>query len=223
MHERVQFAALFDLDNTLHNTYVLIIMAIEYAFKELGYPPISRDKINTALGFPLKECYRKLNPNGNIEGLCIAHRDFQSKHLELVVPFPNSVSTLRTLQEKGIKTAVVTSRSRNMSLENLERTGVGEVVDFVVTRDDVINIKPDSEPVQKALTHLGVSAKNAWMTGDAPEDILAGRAAGTKTIAIRGKTTTKELAESCPDYIISDIAEVVPIILTYIKAVTSIS
>ncbi|MEM9379246.1 MAG: TIGR01548 family HAD-type hydrolase [Planctomycetota bacterium] len=76
---------------------------------------------------------------------------------------------------------VVTGRPRADARRFLERHGLVELFDVVVTRDDA-PLKPDPAPVELALSALRV--KSAWMLGDTRDDVVSARRAGVLPIGV---------------------------------------
>jgi len=206
-------AALFDVDGTLLNTVEFVYQACEYTFRVHGLPIKSRDEMALVMGKPLEECYRNLSPEGDPHQLCETHRSFQAKNLHLSVPFSNTLETLRKLKDAGIKIAAVTTRSKQTSLKTLEMSGILGYFDVVVSGEDTVNSKPHPEPLLRALRLLKIRPERAVMIGDTEADILAGKSAGTKTIGVSSGFHGSRIVESHPDFVINDIADVIPIIL----------
>lgn len=79
---------------------------------------------------------------------------------------------------------IVTGRPRRDAEEALDRFGIGDIFDTVVTRDDA-PMKPDPTPVRLALANLGVDC--GWFVGDTVDDITAARLAEVLPIAVAHK------------------------------------
>lgn len=72
----------------------------------------------------------------------------------------------------------------------------------LLTRDDVANVKPDPEHLEKALAILDCKPENALMIGDHPMDIEVGKRAGTKTAGVAtGGHSREQLAAHSPDFV----------------------
>ena len=212
MAER-QGAVFFDLDNTLHNTKEYIVQAFEYALEKHGYPAKPRAEIEKHIGKTLRQCYEILAPKEvNLEELFELHIKYQKDHPGLVVPFPEALNSIRKIRAAGKKTAVITSRTRESALDNLNVTGVGLLMDFVVTKEDVPNPKPFPDAVNMAIHHFRIEPVDAWMVGDKDVDVKAGKAAGTKTIGVTNGDIDQELIDSKPDHLVENISNVVPIV-----------
>lgn len=206
-------AVLFDIDGTLLNTAEFVYQACEFTFRAHRLPMRSRDEMALVMGKPLEECYRHLSPDGDAYQLCETHRSFQAENLHLSAPFCNTLETLRRLKEAGIKIAAITTRSKRTSIKTLEAGGIANYFEVVISGEDIQHPKPHSEPLLKALQQLKIMPEKAVMVGDTDADILAGKSAGTKTIGVSYGFLGPRIADSNPDFLVSDIADVVPIIL----------
>ena len=92
------------------------------------------------------------------------------------------LSTLEYLQDKGIQCAVVSSAPRSFIEPQIKRFKLAHYFPVLITGNDVTRLKPHPEPLLKALDLLKANPEQTIMIGDTRSDILAGKAAGTKTI-----------------------------------------
>jgi phosphoglycolate phosphatase-like HAD superfamily hydrolase len=89
-----------------------------------------------------------------------------------------------------------------------ERTGI--YGDVLVTRDDVEKTKPHPEHLHSALKLLGVPAEQAIMVGDHFMDVMAGKAAGTRTVGFLREGRPADLFDKVqPDFIIRSLDELI--------------
>ena len=102
---------------------------------------------------------------------------------------------LAFLNERRIKTALLTRNSRQSVNTVLARHGLG--FDFIVSREDSAP-KPSPAPVLLICEHLGVRPQEALVVGDYLYDIQAGQAAGCKTLLLQGPRRDYFVAN--PDY-----------------------
>jgi len=89
------------------------------------------------------------------------------------------------------KLGVVTGRPAGDAREFLEREGIADLFDAIVTMDDGPP-KPDPEPVRMALEKLDVT--RAWMVGDTPDDMRAARGSGVVPIGVIAPADDPECA-----------------------------
>lgn len=73
---------------------------------------------------------------------------------------------------------MATSDDRAPTEATLAGLGVAELVDAVVCADDGLPVKPAPDMVLHVCRTLGVPPSRAAMIGDAPADLIMGRAAG---------------------------------------------
>lgn len=98
---------------------------------------------------------------------------------------PGAKQMLKTLQDKGIVTVLVTGSAQKRLLDNLDRDYPTVFPpERRVTALDVKNGKPHPEPYLRGLEKAGVDASQAIVIENAPLGVRAGKAAGIFTIAV---------------------------------------
>ena len=107
-----------------------------------------------------------------------------------------------------VRLAVVTTRARPEAIAFLEHSGLHAYVQAVVTRQDVLRMKPHPEPVRTAANLLGVTVESCLMIGDTINDILAARRAGAYAIGVlSGFGERRELERAGADLILDTAAD----------------
>ncbi|HWF45188.1 MAG TPA: HAD-IA family hydrolase [Candidatus Kapabacteria bacterium] len=205
-------AILFDIDGTLLDTFDFIYGAFEHAFEVHDIPPLPREQISAWMGGPLEEVYTAMVPGCDAPALAETHRVFQSENVHLATLFPATVEVLEYLWKRRFKLGVITTRSLRTSVRTLEMTGIARYFEVIVSAEDVSNHKPHPEPLLKALDKLGVKPERAVMVGDTYADIMAGKNAGTKTVAALYGFGGRSLIETNPDYAIEDIRDLLNVV-----------
>src|SRR5947209_1190792 len=96
-HMRGIEAVLFDVDGTLLDTREFIYQAYKHTLQAHGLSAISLDEIVRVMnmGKSLQESYHYFSLLDDLSELYETHRSFQTQHLSLVVPFPNTQETLK--------------------------------------------------------------------------------------------------------------------------------
>jgi sugar-phosphatase len=117
---------------------------------------------------------------------------------------PGALDLLDDVRARGLRTAIVTSAPRAMTMRVLERCALLDRADTVVTGDDVDQAKPSPAGYLEALRRLGVAADNAIAVEDSPAGAQAAIAAGLRCIVIAGDGTdsawiTASGAQASPD------------------------
>jgi beta-phosphoglucomutase len=103
---------------------------------------------------------------------------------------PGVADFLNELRTAGVRVALC-SASRN-SLHILERLGVRDYFDAVITGNDVQRSKPDPEGMLLAAERLGVKPENCVVVEDAQAGIAAARAAGMRSLGVGYKLDLHE-------------------------------
>ena len=104
------------------------------------------------------------------------------------------------LASKHAILGVVTTKTAKYSVELLEHMGLMDAFDVLIGREDVINPKPDPEPIQKALSKLP-NISDVWMIGDTCMDMLSAKASDVGAVGVRCGYGTDESLATCTDNI----------------------
>lgn len=213
MSERKFDAVLFDIDGTLLNTREFIFQAFEYSIKHHLKKKIDREELVKTTGLHLEKSYRILTGLEDVKDLMVTHDEFQYRNFQLITPFQKTLQTLKTLGLSKVRMGAVTNRYGEQVLRSLKLADLDKYIDVIVTPLDVKNPKPHPESIYKALKKLDVVVRRTLVVGDSPLDIQAGKAAGCLTIGASYGYFGQRLIESKPDFLVSDISEILPIIL----------
>jgi pyrophosphatase PpaX len=129
------------------------------------------------------------------------YRNFQGVHeARLMKPVPGMNEVLAELGRRGYVVGMVTSKTEAPALRPLERYGLAPLLSLCVFHDDTDRHKPDPAPLVLAAERGGFAPADTAYVGDSTHDMLAGRAAGMKTIAaLWGPYTRADLDETGPD------------------------
>ncbi|HEY4368225.1 MAG TPA: HAD family phosphatase [Steroidobacteraceae bacterium] len=173
-------AVLFDFDGTLTPSLPLWIRAYQIAMAQYGIVLdeaevrrrcLFRDWTQVAIDFSIGsgEQFR-----AHVDaGLKVSFLDAQL--------FPLARELIEHCRFHGLQTALVTSSPRGPVADVLDRLVMGGLFDFVICGDEVQNYKPHPEALLTTLAALECAPADAVMIGDSHVDILAGKAAGTRT------------------------------------------
>jgi len=121
--------------------------------------------------------------------------------------------TIEFLREHETPMAII---SRNLgvtvkrALDTLEGVSVDDFV-TIVTRDIPVRFKPDPASVLYAAEKMGIDVERLLVIGDNEYDIIAGNAAGAKTLLLRGVNGDPDW-ELQADYVVDSFAEALRII-----------
>ena len=198
----------FDLDGTIVDSREAYFEAAKIAFHTLGQK-IPEKKASLEIPRKLE---RKQPINDIIKGdlhefLGVYLNAYYSLTEEKTKPVPNISSTLENLSAKA-KLALITMRTvpREKIIKELEKFNIAKYFAYVVTALDTNKPKPSPEALLKCGSVLNVQMCNCIIVGDSISDVRAGKAAGSKTVAVlSGLFSYQELLREKPDLIIKDV------------------
>jgi phosphonatase-like hydrolase len=132
------------------------------------------------------------------------------------MPLPGAEEVFARLKERGIRRALNTGFSKNITDVIMQRLAwVSEKVDFVISSSEVPAGRPAPYMIERLMQQAGVpDARQVIKVGDTEVDIREGQNAGClHSIGITtGAFTRKALEAYEPDFIIDHLTELLPII-----------
>jgi pyrophosphatase PpaX len=206
---------LFDLDGTLIDSVDLIVDSYHHVYQFHGLPPRSRDEILAGLGTPLRVVFGTITDDASrIDAWIATYRAYNLTHHDARVrAYPGAVDMVRQIKSAGHRVGLVTSKNRLGAARGLALVGLGDIMEVIVGADDVVNPKPHAEPVERALSHLGMPAETCLLVGDSHHDIHCGRSAGVWTAGVTwGPFDRRHLEMVMPDYYCDTPEELVQLI-----------
>jgi len=121
---------------------------------------------------------------------------------------PNVSVTLETLSKRS-KLALITMRHvpNQVIQKELDYLGIAQHFSHIVTGLDTAMPKPSPEALIRCTEALGLDLDDCLIAGDSVIDVQAGKAAGTKTVALlSGLYVRAELEKESPDLILPDVS-----------------
>lgn len=132
-----------------------------------------------------------------------------------VVLFADTIPVLQSLRERKYKIGLITNSMLPMWMRDveLEAYNIIDYFDVRITSGDTGYIKPHPIIYETALDMLGVAPENAVFVGDRPAyDIAGANEAGITSVLISPDYLDRELNNVQPDYIISCLSDLLPIL-----------
>ena len=127
--------------------------------------------------------------------------------------FPACRRRLSAFRAGGFRLACVTNKPREFTVDLLDRVGLSDYFDAVISGDDTVEKKPHGAPVLAACARLDVPAADAVMIGDSENDLLSARAAGCRAILVEGGYNEGRSVAALPaDAIVETLVDAVALI-----------
>lgn len=205
---------LFDLDGTLVDTIGLILGSMRHAFAGRERAPTDEAWLSQ-LGRPLVAMLAPyVDGPDDVEHLIARYREHQlAEHDTLIRAYPHATEVVLALHARGHRIGVVTSKAERTARRALDWAGMSPAIGVLVGIESTTAHKPDPTPVRFALEQLGAQASEAWMIGDSPYDLQAGRAAGTRTCAaLWGPFAPAVLEAERPDAVAHGMRDILAIV-----------
>lgn len=176
-----------DFDGTLFNTNVVNYHAYKQALNDEGY--------DITYEFYCEKCngrdYREFLPEiigDNVEMLRVIHDKkmaYYKSHIGKAKVNQDLVDHLTQIKPTTNIALVTTATKRNCN-DMLVAFGLRDIFDLVVTKEDVINPKPNPECYIKAMNHFNAEKENCIIYEDSIQGITAAKNAGVKYIVVKG-------------------------------------
>jgi phosphoglycolate phosphatase len=207
----------FDLDGTLIDSGGEIVAAVNHALEANRKKSLPAATILRFVGDGARMlCARAA-------GLTEKHPDVDrilESYLEYYLDHPTDNTrwmphARAVLDEvRSYRLAIVTNKPRNITDIILGRLGVRSLFSAVIAGGDLPATKPSPQPIVEIAKQFGMNPSQLVVVGDGPQDIEAGRRAGSRTIGVQGGFLAPErLIASQPDVLIDSLADL-PAILT---------
>jgi len=179
---------IFDMDGTIFDTERLLGNSWIETGKAWGldrveevYAKVIGRNVKTAYAI-LREAYGEDFPS---EKFFAERMVLFYSMIEKYVPIKKGASELlRFLRENGIKTAIATSSNKSLAVSNLEKTGMTELFDAVVSGDMVKRGKPDPEIFLKAAEKISAKPEETLVCEDSYTGIQAANEAGMMPVLV---------------------------------------
>ncbi|MFC1690879.1 HAD family hydrolase [Nanoarchaeota archaeon] len=184
-------AVIFDMDGVLTDSFYAWYKTINYTSENFGFGSISEEKFKKTFGQSIETDAKELMQGKTAEEVGKAYSEKFPDFITEVRLIDNAKETLNTLNEKGIKLAIVTNAMRDVTEKILKAKEIRDYFEVIVGGDEVSNAKPDPEPLNKVLELLNVSKEEAVFIGDTIFDVQAGKSANIFTIGYKINADTK--------------------------------
>ena len=207
---------LCDLDGTLVDSRRDISVAFQHAWRTVvgGIPP-SATAIAQHIGKPLSKTVSELggilSPSLLSTFLTTYRRTYARQDARLTQPYPGVILTLQALSTFTL--GIVTTKESEQAEFVLRQLALTHFFQHIQGGGLGLRLKPAPDTILTALAALHCAPPRALMVGDTPADVLAGKAAGTKTCAVTyGFGTREALLQCAPDHVIDSFGELVDLV-----------
>lgn len=195
-------AAIFDLGGTLIDDREMVYVAHKAALSSFNVKPPTKDEFDSSFTSNWVELYEKhglrINPVQVMEKF---EKVTQENNLmKAIKPYNGAMEALERIKKK-MRIALNTSYRRK-ELDAIMKIVLLPKFDAIATGDNLAELKPHPRSINEICSALNVSPADCVMIGDTSADILCGKNAGSRTVAVTwGTNHEKDLAQLNPDII----------------------
>lgn len=207
---------LFDFDYTLVNSESAIVKCFHNTLNKTGLADCDDDTIRHTIGLPMRKAVKIItgtNDEAKVDNFVKAYTVEADLYMTAGTKFfPNTVSTLKELKNRGAKIGIISSKTSHRIKEKFVVDNVPQLVDYIIGSNEVQAHKPDPEGILKALAWFKIAPENVLYTGDSFVDAGAAQNAGVDFAGVTTGTTTAATLQNYPHItIMHDIAELLKI------------
>jgi HAD superfamily hydrolase (TIGR01549 family) len=204
---------IFDVDGTLTSTNDLIFESFRYVSKKyLNINP--RNEEIAALFGPPEDVILKDMSADKYEEIKKDYYDFYTKNHHLADLYPGIKELLEIIKRHNVFLAIFTGKGKQAATITLQKLGIIDLFDSIITGDDVKKHKPSGEGILKFLNEFNLEKDRVLMVGDSTGDIKASREAGIKVASVLWDSLTKEkVLKLGSDYVFYTVEELKKFIL----------
>ena len=218
---------IFDFDGTLANTNGLVLDSWQETLRHYLGHELPERVIEATYGEVLVATMAKLIPGTEVDEAVEYFRAYQEAHQndDVIYVFDGIRDLLVEIRRRGCLIGVGTSRTENTFQDYMKMLGMYDLVDEIITMNDVTRHKPDPETAEAVLRKLAAHDGREWsddlrteaiFIGDTKYDIGCAQNAGIDSVLVGWShyVDEEEMAELgfVPTYRINTPAELLELI-----------
>jgi phosphoglycolate phosphatase len=205
-------AVLFDLDGTLIDSAPDIAAAVNELLALSGRRPLTVAAVTSMIGNGVEKLVeRALNATGDplsaeaLEREQAVMLDIYARHLTgLTTLLPGVRETLDTLRQNGIRLGLATNKQQRFIETVFDHFSLSSLFDVVIGGGPGIVKKPAPDMLIMAMQQLRATRSDTVMVGDSTSDVQAAKAAGVRSVIVRGGYTSVPAEQLGADIVIDD-------------------
>jgi pyrophosphatase PpaX len=176
---------IFDLDGTLARTNELIFATFNHVAERYVKKVFTPSEITAMFGPPEEVAIERLvGTERTAEAMADFYDFYEHHHPGMADLYGGIRELLHELKARGMLLAVFTGKGRRTALISLEKMGISQLFDIVVTGSDVANYKPSADGIRKVMKAFGLKGDEVLMVGDSVSDVKAAHEAGIPVAAV---------------------------------------
>ncbi len=182
-------AIIFDLDGTLLDTLDDLHLSVNAALAKYGLPLRKKEEVRAFIGNGVAKLMERAVGRENAEYFERALEEFKVHYAshcqDNTKPYKGIMETLTAIQEKGIKSAVVSNKS-DFAVKKLSAAYFGNLIEEAVGENERAGIrkKPAPDSLLAVMRNLRVAKEKTLYVGDSEVDIQTAANAGVDCLSV---------------------------------------
>jgi phosphoglycolate phosphatase len=209
-------ALIFDLDGTLIDSKLDLILSVNAMLRELGRGELPEETISGYIGRGAPQLVAQALGAGTTEEECARGLEFFLRYYEAhkmdnTRLYPGVAEALFRLSPMPM--AVLTNKPVRVSKRILEALGLGRQFRAVYGGNSFSTKKPDPLGVKTILGELGAAAPQTALVGDSEIDVQTARNAGTMAVTVNYGFGVHDRAAYPADAYLERMTDLLPLLL----------
>lgn len=179
-------ALLFDWDNTLVDTWVVIHHALNVTQEAMGQAPWTLEETRVRVRASARDSFPQLFGGRADEAMTVFYDTYEREHLSRLQALPGAEAMLADLADGSHYLGVVSNKKGSVLRREAAHLGWDRWFGRLVGAEDAVADKPARAAVDLALESSGLGAgPEVWFVGDTDIDMTCAHAAGCTAILLR--------------------------------------
>lgn len=178
-------SVIFDRDGVIINSECAVRVSVKKALSMHGVN-VTEDDLEYIVGKSVNtyKDYFMSKWKFDFEIYRQAQKQLFLRELESASLFEETIKLINNLYARGIPLGLTTSAGKETTLAVLEKAGISDKFDVIVTKDDCVKLKPDPQPYLMTIEKLEMDPKQCLVVEDTALGVEAAKKAGAFCVAI---------------------------------------
>lgn len=199
---------IFDIDGTIVQSNKLIFETFNYVTEKFLNKSTTPEEVIALFGPTEKVIIEQIFGENHEFVMKDYYQYYSDNHDKMATVFTGIVELIDELKNRGTLLSVYTGKGKGSTEITLEKLGIKDKFDMVVTGDDIEGHKPSPEGVDLFVKKFNLKRENILMIGDAPPDVKAAKATGIKIASVLWDSYAKdEVLKMNSDYYFETVEE----------------
>ena len=160
-------AIIFDWDNTLVDSWVVIHDALNATLDDYGMEKWSLAETKSRVAHSMRDSFPDLFGDEWERAGEVFYGHFEKTHLERLTPLPQAEDILGELSKMGIYLGIVSNKTGRLLRLEVAHLGWDKMLGTIIGAGDAKRDKPAIDPIEMVLSGSNVSpGPHVWFVGD---------------------------------------------------------